>query len=202
VLHHLGRDDEAMKLAELGLQLADDDAERSNAERFLLFLKQDVGYAQERARHEAFQEQTRACEGGDSAACAQILPEVERECGEMQARACMYLSWLYTQGTGLAKDAAKAAGYVERACAAGDKRACVEHAWRLIGGEGLAKDEPRGVAALQALCDGEFYPACTRLAFVEVRKVGAKTRAHARALFTRACEGGEQDACSMVEQLK
>jgi TPR repeat protein len=114
----------------------------------------------------------------------------------------MYLSWLYTQGTGLAKDAAKAAGYVERACAAGDKRACVEHAWKLVSGEGLAKDEPRGVAALQALCDEEFYPACTRLALVEVRKVGAKARAHARALFTRACEGGEQDACSMVEQLK
>ena len=112
----------------------------------------------------------------------------------------MYLSWLYSQGTGLAKDAAKAAGYLERACAAGDKRACVEHAWKLIGGEGLAKDEPGGVAALQTLCDESFYPACTRLAVVEAGKAGAAARARAKALLTRACEGGEQDACSMAEQ--
>jgi Tfp pilus assembly protein PilF len=201
VLHDLGRDDEARKSAELGLQLADDDADRSNAERFLLFLKEDVRYARERAKQEELQKQTDACEGGDAAACAQILPDLERSCGEKQARNCMYLSWLYS-GTGLARDAAKAAGYLEQACAAGDKRACVEHAWKLVNGDGVTKDVPAGVAALQSLCDEAYYAACTRLAVVEAGKTGAKAHARAKALLARACQGGEQDACSMATQLK
>jgi TPR repeat protein len=202
VLHQLGRTDEARKSAELGLQLADDDAARSNAERFLLFLGEETRYAQERARREASQKQTSACEGGDAAACAQILPDLDRACGEKEARACLYLSWLYSRGTGLAKDAAKATGYVERACAAGDKRSCVEHAWNLIGGEGVAKDEPTGVAGLEKLCDEGFFPACTQLAVALAAKPGASGRARAKALLARACEGGEADACSMAKQLK
>jgi Flp pilus assembly protein TadD len=202
VLHQLGRNEEARKSAELGLRLADDDTERSNAERFLLFLKEDVRYVQERAQRETSQKQTNACEGGDGAACAQILPDLERACGERQARACMYLSWLYSQGSGLPRDAAKAAGYVGQACDAGDRRACVDHAWKLIQGEGLAKDARTGVAALQALCDGAFYPACTQLAVFEAAKTGSAAHARAKALLARACEGGEEDACSMAWRFK
>jgi Flp pilus assembly protein TadD len=202
VLHELGRDDEARKSAELGMQLATNNAARSNAERFLLFLKEEVRYAQERTRQEAFQQQIYACEGGDAEACAQILPDLEQDCGEQQARVCMYLSWLYSRGTGLPEDAAKAAGYIERACAAGDRSACVEHAWKRVRGEGRAKDEAAGVATLQALCDEGFYPACTRLAVVEAGKANVAARARAKALLARACEGGQQDACSMAEELK
>jgi Flp pilus assembly protein TadD len=198
VLHKLGRDDEARKSAELGLQLADDDDERSSAERFLLFLEQDARYAQERARRDA----TTACEGGDAAACARILPELDRACGEKQARTCMYLSWLYSQNAGVPRDAVRAAAYVERACAANDKRACVEHAWKLVQGDGMAKDEPRGVASLRSLCDEAFYAACTRLAVVEASKPGSAARGRAMALLARACDGGEQDACSMAGRLK
>jgi Flp pilus assembly protein TadD len=202
VLHKLGRVDEARKSAELGLQLADDDAERSNAERFLMFLNEEARYAQDRARQEASWKQTNACEGGDAAACAQILPAQERACREGAARACLYLSWLYTQGTGLPKDAAKAAGYVGQACAVGDKRACVEHAWRRVGGDGVAKDEPGGLAALGKLCDESFFPACTRLAIAQASKPGAAARGRAKALLARACEGGEADACEMARRFK
>jgi hypothetical protein len=177
MLHQLGQVDEARKSAELGLQLADGDADRSNAERFLLFLSEEARYAQERARQETSRKQTSACEGGDAAACAQILPDLERSCGERQPSACLYLSWLYSQGTGLARDAAKAAGYVERACAAGDKRACVEYAWRLVGGDGVPKDEPGGLAALGKLCDEGYFPACTRLAVAHAAKPNAPARA-------------------------
>jgi len=199
-LHDVGQDEEAKRSVELGLQLADSDAERSNAERFLLYLEQDLRYTQERASREAFQKQTQTCEAGDSAACAQVVPELEKQCGEGQARVCMYLGWLYSQGTGLPRDEARAAGYLGQACAAGDKRACVEHAWKLARGEGLTKDEARGAAALQSLCDEEFFAACTRLAVLEAGKANATARSRAKALLTRACEGGEQDACSMVEQ--
>jgi Flp pilus assembly protein TadD len=198
VLHQLGRDDEARKSAEQGLLLADNDGERSNAERFLLYLKEDVRYAEERAQHNA----STACEAGDAAACVKILPDLDRACSEGQARTCTYLSWLYTQDAGVPKDAEKAASYVERACTAGDKRSCVEHAWKLVGGEGVAKDEARGIAALRSLCDAPFYPACTRLAVVESAKPSSAAHVRAKALLARACEGGEQDACSMAGQLK
>jgi TPR repeat protein len=197
-----GRGDEARKSAELGLRLADNDNERSNAERFLLFLADSTRYAQERAQRETSQKQTSACQAGDGAACAQMLPDLERACGEKQAGACAYLGWLYSDGRGVAKDAAKAAGYVERACDAGDKRACVQHAWALARGEGLTKDEPKATAALDGLCNDGFVPACTRLAYLHAGKPSAAERARAKALFARACEGGEQDACSMAKQLK
>ena len=167
-----------------------------------MFLNEEARYAQDRARQETSRKQTSACEGGDAAACAQILPDQERACGEGAARACLYLSWLYTQGTGLAKDAVKAAGYVGQACAAGDKRACVEHAWRRVGGDGVAKDEPGGLAALGKLCDESFFPACTRLAIAQAAKPGAAARGRAKALLARACEGGEQDACEMARRFK
>jgi Flp pilus assembly protein TadD len=202
VLNQLGRVDEARKSAELGLQLANNDGERSNAERFLLFLNEERRYAQERARQEASRKQTSACEGGDGAACAQILPDLERACGEKQASTCLYLSWLYSQGTGLARNAAKAAGYVEQACAAGDRRACVEHAWRLVGGDGVPKDEPRGAAALEKMCDEGYFAACTRLAVVQAARPGAAARARAKALLARACDGGEVDACEMAKRFR
>jgi len=201
-LQALGRTDEARRSAELGLQLADNDADRSNAERLVLYLDETSRYAQQRAQRETSRRQTSACQGGDAAACAQILPDLERGCGQGEAGACRYIGWLYGGNAGLAKDAAKAAGYVERACAAGDKNACVEHAWALARGEGVPKDEPKAVAALDALCTDGFFPACTRLGLVYAARPTSAARARAKALLARACEGGEQDACSLATQVR
>jgi TPR repeat protein len=200
-LQKLGRIDEARRSAERGLQLAENDEDRSNAERFLLYLNESSRYAQEREQHETSQREA-ACQNGDNAACTRILPGLERSCGEGEVRACLYLGWLYGGHGGVARDAAKAAGYGEKACAAGDKNACVEQAWALARGEGLPKDEPKAVAALDALCTDGVFPACTRLGLIHAAKPTRTARARAKALFTRACEGGEQDACSMAEQMK
>jgi TPR repeat protein len=202
VLHALGRDEEALKSAERGLQLADDASERSYAERFLQYMKEDARYTQERAQRQSSQKLADACQMGDGAACAQWLPELERACGQKQAGACNYLSYLYSQGTGVAKDPAKAAVYLDQACEIGDKRACLEHAWKLVRGEGVPMDEAKGVSALSALCDASFYAGCTRLAVFEAGKPTAAARALAKGLLARACEGGEPDACSMAKQLK
>lgn len=201
-LQNLGRVDDARASAETGLRLAEDDSERSNAERLVLFLNESARYAQERAQHETSQKQTSACQAGDAAACAAILPDLERTCGQNEAQACLYLSWLYGGNGGLAKDAEKAAGYVQRACAAGDKHACVEQAWALSRGDGVAMDEAKAVADLDGLCNGGFLPACTRLGLVYAAQPSTAARAKAKAFLTRACEGGEQDACSMARQLK
>ena len=96
----------------------------------------------------------------------------------------------------------EAAEYLGKACDAGDRRACVRQAWALAQGEGVPKDERKGVAALDALCNGDFLPACTSLALIYVSKPTTAERARAKPLLARACEGGEQEACSLAKQLK
>jgi len=200
-LNELGRTDDARKVAETALKAAQDETERSNVERFILYLEQTSAYAQGRARLDASQKRA-SCQNGDNAACAEILPDLERACGRNETNACQYLSWLYGGHGGIAKDPVKAAGYVGKACDAGDKNACVRQAWTLAQGEGVPKDEPKGMAALDALCNGDFLPACTRLALLHASKPASAARARARALLARACEGGEQEACSLAKQLK
>jgi TPR repeat protein len=200
-LNQVGRTDEARKSADLALKLAENDAERSDIQRFVLFLDESSRYAQSREQRETLQKQA-ACEGGDNAACAQILPVLERSCGQGDAKACLYLGWLYGGYGGLAKDALKAAGYVGKACDAGDKDACVEHAEALARGQGVAKDEAKAMAALGALCEGGYLQACTRLAVIHAAKPTSASRARAKSLLTRACEGGQQDACSMAKEVR
>jgi tetratricopeptide (TPR) repeat protein len=201
-LHALGRADEALQAVDAGLQLAEDDAERSHAERFKLYLTQTTRYERERAAQDEAQKRASACQGGDTGACRAMLPELEERCAAKQADACSSLSWLYGGGGGLPKDPAKAADCVARACAAGDKRACVEDAWARAHGESVPKDEAGAKADLDALCAQPFYPACTRLALVHAAKPGQADRARARELLARACQGGEADACSMAGRLK
>ncbi|MFN8095178.1 MAG: hypothetical protein U0599_23695 [Vicinamibacteria bacterium] len=201
-LHGLGRDDEAGQAVDAGLRLAETDAERSNAERFKLYLAQSTRYERERAQQAEEQKRASACQGGDAAACAAMVPGLEQQCAAQHADACSYLAWLHGQGSGLPRDPAKAAAYVARACEAGDKRACVEHAWTLARGEGVPQDEARATAALEGLCAEPFYPACTRLALVHAAKPSRADRARARELLDRACRGGEADACSLAQQLK
>ena len=199
-LDKLGRPDDARKAAEVALRAAEDEDERSRVQQFLSYLKQNAAYATQRTRFEASQQGT-ACSGGDAAACAAVRPALEEDCGRKDAKACGFLSWLYG-GHGLAKDDAKAADYLGKACDAGDRNACVQQAWALAKGEGVTKDEPKGIASLDALCSRDYLPACTRLALVYAGKPSPADRARAKPLMARACDGGEQEACSLAKQLK
>ena len=102
-VNKLGRPDEARKSAEQGLQLTDNASERSNAERFVMFLAESTRYAQERVQRETSQKQTSACEAGDASACTEILPGLERSCDAEQARTKALLA---------------------RACGGGEQEAC------------------------------------------------------------------------------
>ena len=202
VLHQLGRSDEARQAVEHGLRLARDGADRANAERFALFLDESARFATERSRQESKQKLASACQNGEAAACTQMLPALEQGCSAGEASTCSYLAWLHGEGRGVEKNRARATAYMERACAAGDKHGCVEHAWALLHGEGLARDERKGTAALEGLCNGGSFAACTRLAYALLERPAAAERTRARALLTRACEGGEQDACSAAKQIR
>ncbi len=72
----------------------------------------------------------------------------------------------------------------------------------VMRGEGPAKDEAKGAAALQGLCDDGTLEACTRLGFGLMAKPTAVDRRRPKALLTRACQGGQQDACSVAAQIR
>ena len=201
VLHKLGQDDAARATAQRGLQLATDDADKSNVESFLTYLDRETQFRRQRAANQETQGRFSACRNGEGAACAQLVPELERGCGDGQANACDFAAWLFAEGRGVTKDPARAASFVERACAAGDRQACVRQAWSQARGEGVAKDEARGAAALEALCGDKFFVACTRLAVLYAGKTGAKDRARARELLTQACAGGEAEACALAKTM-
>jgi TPR repeat protein len=201
VLQKLGQDDAERAAARQGLQLATDDADRSNAESFLTYLDRETQFRRQRAANQESQARFTACRNGEGAACAQLVPELERGCGEGQANACDFAAWLFAEGRGVTKDPARAASFLERACAAGDKHACMRQAWSQARGEGVAKDEARGAAVLEALCGDRVFVACTRLAVLYAGKPAAKDRARARELLTQACAGGEAEACSLAKTM-
>jgi hypothetical protein len=198
-LYALDRVDESRKAAERALAVAENDGDRHRAQEHLDFL---AGRQRAAAQAATAGQDHAACQGGDNAACARMVPDLERECGADKASACGYLAWLYRSEQGLGKDLPRAAGYSEKGCALGDTHSCIEHAWATLRGEGLAKDEAKGTAALDGLCAADHLPACTRLAVALASKPAARDRARARALLARACTGGQQDACAMAKQLK
>jgi TPR repeat protein len=201
VLHRLGDEASARKAAQRGLELADNDYERSNARQFLEFLDEDASLRKQQAADEATRSRDAACQGGDSAACAELLPELERECARGRAGACGYAGWLLEEGKGFAKDLQRAADFQKRGCDAGDKQACVRLAWKQATGAGLPKDETQAMASLEALCTDKVFSACTQLAVLYSRKPAARDRARARELLAQACEGGDPSACSLARSI-
>jgi TPR repeat protein len=204
-LDRAGRTDEARQAAERAIALADTDRERDDARRLqesMAARRQGAAAAAAaEAQSAAADRDHTACQGGEKAACARMVPELERACTGGDASACGYLAWLYANPKALG-DPAKAAGYAGKACAAGDQPSCVEHAWATLRGEGVPKDEAKGAAALDALCTAGHFPACTRLGVALAGKQTARDLARAKVLLARACTGGEQDACAMAKQMR
>ncbi len=199
VFHRLDDAAAARRSAERALDLADNDYERSNARTFLAFLEQDARNRTQQAAHETMRKRDTACQGGDGAACAEILPDLERACSEGESGACGYAAWLLEEGRGLAKDPARAAELQRRGCDAGDKRTCVRFAAKQASGApGVPRNEAQAMATLDSMCKQEHFAACTELAILHARKPTAKDRARARELLARACDGGDASACNLA----
>jgi len=201
VLYRLGDAPAARSAAQRGLTLADRDRDRANAEDFLRFMDEDAAYRRRQESQQATGSQLAACQGGDSTACTEVIPVLERTCGEGQSGACAFAGWLFAEGRGVAKDAPRAASFWQRACAAGDKHACVQHALGQARGEGVPQDVDQAMTTLDGLCREEFFAGCTQLALLYAGRPGAKDRARARELLAKACEGGEPDACGLAKSM-
>jgi TPR repeat protein len=194
VLDRLGKKEDARKVAEIGLALAKNDADRQRAQAFLDYLKNSASAA---ASFEDANSWATACNGGDAAACGKLVPLLEKKCGDGDGEACGFVAWLRESGKGVAADPFAAFTFYQMACDRGEKRGCTRLAALQARGAGVPKDEPKAKARLEPLCDGGYAEACTELAVIQAGKRTQKDLALAKALLKKGCEGGDPRACQL-----
>lgn len=199
VLWALPKRDEALAEAERGLALARTDRQRASAREMVEFLRKAPARTTSSGTDTAGL--MTACMGGDASACVKLAPEMERACGGGDARACLALGSLYEGGSGVASDRARAATLYRQSCEGGEKSGCARLAWLQARGEGMPKDEVKAAATLGGLCDEGFLRACTQLAVLHAGKPTKKDLARAKELLQKSCDGGEQDACSLLRSM-
>ena len=142
-----------------------------------------------------------ACQSGDKASCARLLPTIEAECAAKNGRACGFAGYLYERGQGPAASPARAAELYRQACDVKDTMGCINFALLQARGNGVAKDAVKAQALLDGLCSGGEVEACTQLA---LQVAAGRTEAdlvRTRELLTRACAGQHVRACELLKTM-
>lgn len=113
--------------------------------------------------------------------------------------ACHLLGLQYRDGTGVAKDPARAAAYFQKGCDGGHGASCASLGVAFEDGVGVAKDVPRAFALFRKACDATDRWACTRLAFALASGAGIdKDVAEAARLLDRSCAAADAMACAKL----
>ncbi len=153
---------------------------------------------------------SRACVGGDAAAChdlalaydkgvgiARDVPratELEIEsCRGGFAHACTVSGVRYLYGTGIASDEREAARYFRHACTSGNLWGCGMVGLMMMDGLGGEQRDPSGGRRqMEQACERGSYDTCAILGAV-LRAKG--DRVGARQWYRRACDGGLKEHC-------
>jgi hypothetical protein len=155
------------------------------------------------------------CDDGDSASCNDLGAAYENGRGgalrnperaaELYGKACSTgyqfscanLGMLYVEGTGVARDLAKARSLFERACSGGCAEGCSGLGRLLDEGLGIPEDDATAARFLRQGCDGNVPASCARLGELLALGEGVpRDYREAFRLYTRACDAGEANACS------
>jgi TPR repeat protein len=110
-----------------------------------------------------------ACNDGDAAACATLLPMAEAACEKNVGPACAFAGALYETGRGVAADSARAAALYEKACGAGVTAACTQWAV-LLAASRRPEHLTRARELLTNSCTGGEARACDLLKSLPSRK--------------------------------
>jgi TPR repeat protein len=155
----------------------------------------------------------KACGADDSTACfslAQIvtlgkvttkdLPRgftlYRHACDLGLPAACTTSGAMLEAGEGAEKDEASSFRWVRRACDMRSAEGCASLAWHLINGRGAPVDEPGALVGARQACNARSAMGCRIVAaFYDSGHGVAQDATRARALFTRACELGDTNAC-------
>ncbi len=113
--------------------------------------------------------------------------------------ACQLLGTQYRDGTGVAKDAVKAAAYFQKGCDLGYAMSCSSLGWAFEDGAGVAKDPARAIGLYRKACQAADRWACTRLAFALASGDGvAQDVTEAARLLDQSCAAGDAMACAKL----
>lgn len=150
----------------------------------------------------------RECQSGRASACT-ALGDAYRDGGEYTRAARVYqqacdsghsegcgaLASAYANGVGVVKDSTRAAALFKQACDGGVMTACVDLGVLYDQGTGVPKDLKRAIALYELGCQKGATGGCFNRAglFREEGNFGK-----AEALFRKACDGGNKEACEAV----
>lgn len=160
----------------------------------------------------------RSCELGFAEACGAVasiyaegllvprdpgraLGMYDRACAQGDQNACFSAGLAVAEGRGVPRSPEAAAGRFDRACELGHATACFNAGVLLYRERGARPGEnERAARYFGRACDGQQPAGCLRLGIVTLRAHGvAADVPAARALFVRACEGGDADGCAAVQ---
>lgn len=133
------------------------------------------------------------CKPGDAADCT-------AQCEAGHAASCATLAVMHREGTGVAKDWAKAAALGEQACAKDVMLGCRVAAGAKLGGEGAKRDRAGAIALYDKACLGGDGTGCVELGVAKL--ADKKLAGEAQYAFRRACYGGgEHEGCAWLGTL-
>jgi TPR repeat protein len=113
--------------------------------------------------------------------------------------ACHLLGTQYRDGTGVAKDPAKALAYFQKGCDIGHGASCASLGWAYEDGVGVAKDPAKAFTLYRKACEDNDRWACTRLAFALASGAGVEQDVpEAARLLDKSCAAGDAMACAKL----
>jgi uncharacterized protein len=148
------------------------------------------------------------CDKGDPTACANMgtlllttdpfgaVPYLRKACDGKNGQACANLGFLYSKGSGVLLDLAKAVQLFGVACDLDNYLGCLFAGGAYYEGNGVKEDRARARVLLEKACDGAVGNACAALARMYEYALGVdEDTKRARAYRRRACDAGVTDAC-------
>lgn len=151
-----------------------------------------------------------ACQGGDASGCSELAGNLIEGQGESAAgraaeiakkacdggypAACAHLGLLYSNGSGVEQDDARATGLYEIACDGGDPAGCYNVGLNYEKQRGVPRNDARSLLGYVKGCEGGYPEACTNLGYIYDRGIGVVANLERAAkLYERSCAG---DACT------
>jgi TPR repeat protein len=120
----------------------------------------------------------------------------QKMCEMGGALECVLAGDAYDEGSGVARDPARAAHFYTLACDRGVATGCASLGVLYERGTGVARDIARAAALYQRGCDGDAPGGCVHLARMHETGAGAaRDAARAKALYARGCGGKGAVAC-------
>ncbi len=118
------------------------------------------------------------------------VAKCQQACADGNAVACSALGFVYEEGLGVPKDAARAATLYRQACDQGNALGCLNLGRLNEEGLGVSKDLARAALLYERACDGRSALGCSILG--RLHRVGsgvAPDLARAAGFYQRACDG-------------